>query len=154
MYSQSRMILAGQDVIWKDEWWWASPWQDIYVIPILILVGGCCKQVLENMNRRTAEQGTAEYRSEKHCLIAFKNFCCSKFLVRYSIFKIQNRPNPTPSGTATSAVFDLRQSQQSLTTPIEDPAVRGRTWFSKDRIILKIWFHFRGYMRWEILSLR
>ena len=25
--------------------------------------------VVENMNRRTAEQGTAEYRSEKHCLI-------------------------------------------------------------------------------------
>jgi hypothetical protein len=23
-------------------------------------------QVIENMNRRTAEQGTAEYRSEKH----------------------------------------------------------------------------------------
>jgi hypothetical protein len=42
------------------------------------------------MNSRTAEQGTAEYRSEKHCLTAFKNFCCSKFLVRYSIFKIQN----------------------------------------------------------------
>ncbi len=46
--------------------------------------------VVENMNRRTAEQGTAEYRSEKHFLILFKNFCCSKFLVRYSIFKIQN----------------------------------------------------------------
>jgi hypothetical protein len=46
-------------------------------------------QVFENMNRRTAEQGTAEYRSEKHYLIAFENFCCSKFLVRYSIFKIQ-----------------------------------------------------------------
>ena len=39
--------------------------------------------VVENMNSRTAEQGTAEYRSEKHCLTAFKNFCCSKFLVRY-----------------------------------------------------------------------
>jgi hypothetical protein len=38
------------------------------------------------MNRRTAEQGTAEYRSEKHFLVPFKNFCCSKFLVRYSIF--------------------------------------------------------------------
>jgi hypothetical protein len=50
--------------------------------------------VLENMNRRTAEQGTAEYRSEKHCFTAFKNFCCSKFLVRYSIFKIFKRPNP------------------------------------------------------------
>jgi hypothetical protein len=44
--------------------------------------------VIENMNRRTAEQGTAEYRSEKHFLILSKNFCCSKFLVRYSIFKI------------------------------------------------------------------
>ncbi len=39
--------------------------------------------LFENMNRRTAEQGTAEYRSEKHCLTPFKNFCCSKFLVRY-----------------------------------------------------------------------
>ncbi len=46
-------------------------------------------QVVETMNSRTAEQGTAEYRSEKYCLTAFKNFCCSKFLVRYSIFKIQ-----------------------------------------------------------------
>jgi hypothetical protein len=45
-------------------------------------------QVVENMNRRTAEQRTAEYRSEKYCLTSFKNFCCSKFLVRYSIFKI------------------------------------------------------------------
>jgi hypothetical protein len=43
--------------------------------------------VFENMNRRTAEQGTAESRSEKHCLIAFKNFCCSKFLVRYLKYK-------------------------------------------------------------------
>jgi hypothetical protein len=34
------------------------------------------------MNSRTAEQGTAEYRSEKYCPTAFKNFCCSKFLVR------------------------------------------------------------------------
>jgi hypothetical protein len=45
--------------------------------------------IVENMNRRTAEQGTAEYRSEKHCLNPFKNFCCSKFLVRYLIFKIK-----------------------------------------------------------------
>ena len=44
--------------------------------------------VVESVNRRTAEQGTAEYRSEKHCFIPFNNFCCSKFLVRYSIFKI------------------------------------------------------------------
>ena len=34
------------------------------------------------MNRRTAEQGTAECRSEEYCLIALKNFYCSKFLVR------------------------------------------------------------------------
>jgi hypothetical protein len=34
------------------------------------------------MNSRTAEQGTAECRSGEHFLIAFKNFCCSKFLVR------------------------------------------------------------------------
>jgi hypothetical protein len=40
-------------------------------------------RVVENLNRRTAEQGTVEYRSEKHCLTASKNFCCSKFLVRY-----------------------------------------------------------------------
>jgi hypothetical protein len=39
-------------------------------------------QVVENLNRRTAE-----YRSEKHCLIFLKNFCCSKFLVRYSKYK-------------------------------------------------------------------
>ncbi|MGB6281343.1 MAG: hypothetical protein WBG91_14110, partial [Syntrophobacteria bacterium] len=45
-------------------------------------------QVFENMNSRTAEQGTAEYRSAKHFLIPFNNFCCSKFLVRYLIFKI------------------------------------------------------------------
>jgi len=49
-------------------------------------------KVFENMNRRTAEQGTAEYRSEKYCFIPFKNFCGSKFLVRYSIFKIQKKP--------------------------------------------------------------
>jgi len=55
-------------------------------------------QVTENMNRRTAEQGTAEYRSKKYCLVAFKNFCCSKFLVRYSIFKIEKRRNPTGAG--------------------------------------------------------
>ncbi len=47
-------------------------------------------QVVESMNSRTAEQGTAEYRSEKYWLTAFKNFCCSKFLVRYSIFKIKS----------------------------------------------------------------
>jgi hypothetical protein len=35
-------------------------------------------QVVENINRRTAEQGTAEYRSEKHFYISFNNFCCSK----------------------------------------------------------------------------
>jgi hypothetical protein len=85
----------------------------------------------KNMNRRTAEQGTAEYRSEKHCLISFKNFCCSKFLVRYSIFKIQKRLTPAPSGTESSALYNLRQSQLSMTKPIEDPAMRGWTWFSK-----------------------
>ncbi len=31
------------------------------------------------MNRRTAEQGTAEYRI---VIIHLKDFCCSKFLVR------------------------------------------------------------------------
>jgi hypothetical protein len=46
-------------------------------------------KVVVNTNRRTAEQGTEECRTEKYCLTAFKNFCCSKFLVRYSIFKIQ-----------------------------------------------------------------
>ena len=52
----------------------------------------------------------------------------------YSIFKIQNRLNPAPSGTGSPALYNLRQSQLSLTTPIEDPAMRGRTWFSKDKI--------------------
>jgi len=55
-------------------------------------------QVTENMNRRTAEQETAEYRSEEYRLAAFKNFCCSKFLVRYSIFKIEKRRNATDAG--------------------------------------------------------
>ncbi len=54
---------------------------------------GVSYQVFENMNRRTAEHGTAEYRSEKHCLIPFKNFCCSKFLVRYSDLKNSLAPS-------------------------------------------------------------
>ena len=94
-------------------------------------------QLFEHMNRRTAEQGTAECRSEKHCLIPFNNFCCSKFLVRYSIFKIQNRLNPAQSVTESSALYNLRLSQLSLTTPIEDPATRGRRWFSKDKINIR-----------------
>jgi hypothetical protein len=40
---------------------------------------------LENINRRTAEHGTAEYRSEKHCLISLKTSA-----VRNSLFDIQN----------------------------------------------------------------
>jgi hypothetical protein len=39
------------------------------------------------MNRRTAEQGTAEYRSEKHCLIFLKLLL---FEIPCSIFDIQN----------------------------------------------------------------
>ena len=91
-------------------------------------------QVFDNMNRRTAEQGTAEYRSEKHCLIAFKNFCCSKFLVRHSIFKIQERLNSALSWIENSAQYNFRQSHSTLTPasgildwPFEDPATRGRT---------------------------
>jgi len=37
-------------------------------------------QVFENMNRRTAKQGTAEYRSEKHCLILSKTSAVRNFL--------------------------------------------------------------------------
>jgi len=48
-------------------------------------------QNAENMNSRTAEQGTVEYRSKKYCFTALKNFCCSKFLVRYSIFYMFNK---------------------------------------------------------------
>ena len=40
------------------------------------------------MNRRTAEQGTAEYRSEKDCLTAFKKLLL--FEIPCSIFDIQN----------------------------------------------------------------
>ena len=74
-------------------------------------------QADENMNRRTAEQGTVEYRSVKHYFAPFKNFCCSKCLVRYSIFNIQNRLNPAPSGTESSALYNLRQNHRSLTRP-------------------------------------
>ncbi len=66
-------------------------------------------QVFENMNRRTAEQGTAEYRSEKHCFTPFRNFCCSKFLVRHSIFKIKNRLNPASIKTESAALYNLKQ---------------------------------------------
>ncbi len=40
------------------------------------------------MNRRTAEQGTAEYRSEEYCLIPQKKLLL--FEIPYSIFDIQN----------------------------------------------------------------
>jgi hypothetical protein len=56
------------------------------ISPVTAQHSTVCYQVVENMNRRTAEQETAECRSEKHCIIPSKNFCCSKFLVRYSIF--------------------------------------------------------------------
>jgi len=84
---------------------------------------------VENMNRRTAEQETAEYRSEKHCLIPFKNFCCSKFLVRYSIFKIQKRLNPAPSWTESSAQYNFRQSHGTLTPARRDLGLAQRTRF-------------------------
>jgi hypothetical protein len=42
------------------------------------------------MNRRTAEHRTAEYRSEKDSLLSFKNFCGSKFLIRYSKLHIHH----------------------------------------------------------------
>jgi hypothetical protein len=51
-------------------------------------------QVFENMNRRTAEQRTAEYRSEKHCLIALLSHCFQELLlfeIPCSIFDIQDR---------------------------------------------------------------
>jgi len=32
-------------------------------------------------------RGTAEHRSEESCFVSFKNFCGSKFLVQYPIFK-------------------------------------------------------------------
>ena len=44
--------------------------------------------VVENINRRTAEQGTAEYRSENIALLLFKNFCCSNSLFDIRYFKI------------------------------------------------------------------
>ena len=59
----------------------------------------------KNMNRRTAEQGTAEYRSEKNCLIPFKNFCCSKFLVRYC------PSDSPPCGRVPS--FDIQNTKQA-----------------------------------------
>jgi|GEM_PF-2999703 hypothetical protein len=62
-------------------------------------------QVVENMNRRTAEQETAEYRSEKHCPISFKNFCCSKFLVRYC------PSDSPPCGRVPS--FDIQNTKQT-----------------------------------------
>ena len=48
--------------------------------------------VVENMNRRTAEQGTAEYRSEKYNLTALKTSA-----VRNSLFDIVLR-TPHPAG--------------------------------------------------------
>ncbi|PNV86038.1 MAG: hypothetical protein C0610_08720 [Desulfobacteraceae bacterium] len=39
------------------------------VSPVSALPETVSNQVVDNMNRRTAEQGTAECRSEKHCLI-------------------------------------------------------------------------------------
>jgi hypothetical protein len=62
-------------------------------------------QIFKNMNRRTAEQGTAEYRSEKHCLIPFKNFCCSKFLVRPARHR-----EPLRQG---GRVFDIQNTKQA-----------------------------------------
>jgi len=46
----------------------------------------------ENMNRRTAEQGTAEYRSKKHCFTPLRTS-----VVRNSLFDIVLR-TPHPAG--------------------------------------------------------
>jgi hypothetical protein len=51
----------------------------------------------ENMNRRTAEQGTAEYRSEKHCLTPLKTS-----VVRNSLFDIVLRTPHTAGGSPVS----------------------------------------------------
>ena len=60
---------------------------------------------VENMNRRTAEQETAEYRSEKHCIIPLKNFCCSKFLVRYC-------PSDSPPCERVPS-FDIQNTEEA-----------------------------------------
>jgi hypothetical protein len=44
-----------------------------------------------------------------------------------SIFKIEKRPNSAPYRTERLSPYNLKQSQLFLTTPIKDPAVRGRT---------------------------
>ena len=72
------------------------------------------------MNSRTAEQGTAEYRSEKHCLIAFKNFYCS-------IFDIQNIKE-AESHSKRHCKCDSFQPQAEPT--ISDLALRSR--FSRE----------------------
>jgi hypothetical protein len=57
------------------------------VLPLSPLHATISYHIFDNMNRRTAEQETAEYRSEKHCPILFKNFCCfRRRRIRHSIF--------------------------------------------------------------------
>ncbi len=55
------------------------------------------------MNRRTAEQGTAEYRSEKHFLILSKTSA-----VRNSLFDIVLR-TPHPAGGSPVSIFKIRE---------------------------------------------
>ena len=59
------------------------------VFPVSDLSATISDHVFKNMNRRTAEQETAEYRSEKTLSYSFKNFCSSKFCIQYSIFNNQ-----------------------------------------------------------------
>ena len=56
-------------------------------------------QIGQDKNRRTAE-----YRSEKDCLTSLKNFCCSKFLVRYC------PPDSPPCGRVPS--FDIQHIKE------------------------------------------
>jgi hypothetical protein len=64
------------------------------LFPVRALHAAISYNVFENMNRRTAE-----YRSEKHCLIPFKTSAVrnSLFDIRYSTTKIIFLPK---SGTA------------------------------------------------------
>jgi hypothetical protein len=44
---------------------------------------------------------------QKTLLTAFRNFCCSKFLVRYSTFKILNRPNQPTAQLSVPCLLPL-----------------------------------------------